>query len=111
MEISQYWVGQIPKRSLSISVRDSLGRDIDLSYYSTFTIRLVDTDNNEIDTDGSELQTAGASSGRFVFVWPTDRSLFNEPGDYLLQLEFSDGTSRDFTTTWTIRVRELGEVN
>lgn len=110
MEISQYWVGQIPRRPLSIVVRDSLGRDLDLSGYTTYSVRIVGSNNEEVDLTGSQLQTAGAKTGRFVFVWPTTKSLFDEPGEYLLQLQMSDSTSRDFTTTWPIKVRELGEV-
>lgn len=109
MEISQYWVGQIPKRPLAIAVRDSVGREINLSAYTNFRVRLLDDNNTEVDLQGSQLQTVGASTGRFVFVWPTGRSLFETPGDYVLQLELSDATSKDYTTSWTIRVRELGE--
>ncbi len=109
MDASQYWVGQIPKRPLAIDVRDSMGRETNLSAYSTFKAKIVGTGNEEIDITGSELQTAGANVGRFIFVWPSDRSLFTKPGEYLFQLELSDSTSKDFTTTWPILVREAGE--
>lgn len=111
MDMSQYWVGQIPKRPLSIEVRDSFGRELDLTAYSNFSVRLLDDNNTEVDIQGSDLQAGGARQGKFIFVWPTDRSLFNTPGDYLLQLVLSDGTSKDYTTSWNIKVRELGEVN
>jgi hypothetical protein len=85
---------------------------MDLSSYSDFKVRLIDSDNRDVDITGAVLLTAGANEGHFVFRWPTDRSLFEKTGDYLLQMEI-DGTSgtKDFTTAHTIRVRRLGGVN
>lgn len=111
MAISQYWVGQIPARPLSITVSDDLGRPIDLSSYTGFKVRLIDPTNADVDTTGAILQTGGARTGRFVFVWPTDKTLFTRTGDYLLQLELSGPGQRDFTTAHTIRVRDLGRIN
>jgi len=111
MDMSQYWVGQIPKRPLAIEVRDSFGRELDLTAYDSFRVRILDDNNEEVDIQGSDLQAGGVSRGQFVFVWPTGRSLFETPGDYLLQLVLSDENSKDYTTSWPIKVRELGEVN
>lgn len=111
MDMSQYWVGQIPKRPLAINVRDSFGRELDLTAYDNFRVRLLDDNNVEVDLTGSDLQVGGARTGQFVFVWPTGRSLFQTPGDYLLQLVLSDENSKDYTTSWAIKVRDLGEVN
>jgi hypothetical protein len=108
MTISQYWVGQKPAHPITIDVKDSDGRLVDLSGYTDFTVRLVGSDNEDIDTSGVELQTAGAKYGRFVLRWPSTESLFYKPGEYLLQLEFSNDTNVDFTTTHDIRVRQLG---
>ena len=111
MAISQYWVGQIPSEPIPITVYDSSGYERNLSAYTNFKIILIGSDNEVIDTTGSTLLTSGAATGRFVFRWPTDRSLFNKPGEYLLQLEIDGANgSKDFTTTHTIRVRRLGGV-
>ena len=111
MEISQYWVDQIPARPLSIQVRDSRGLPVNLSSYSDFNVIMLGSDNEEIDLTGAELSTAGAINGRFVFRFPTDRSLFNKPGEYLLQLEFVGNGARDFTTVHHIKVKKLGGIN
>lgn len=110
MAISQYWVGQIPARPIAITVRDSKGDPVDLSGYGEFSVRLLGSDDEFIDLTGAELQTAGAVQGRFVFVFPRDRSLFETHGDYLLQLELDGGGVRDFTTAHNIRVHKLGGV-
>jgi hypothetical protein len=106
--ISQYWVGQIPARPLSIQVKDQDGNALNLSGYTTITIKLLGSRNETIDTSGAVLDTANSSVGKILFRWPTESSLFNESGDYVLQLELSGTDRLDFTTTHTIRVRELG---
>ena len=109
MAISQYWTGQIPSRPLTITVYDSYGNRANLSAYTDFEVNLVGSDNEEIDLTGATLTTSGAADGRFVFYWPTDRSVFDKPGEYLLQLEINGPSgTKDFTTTHTIRVRRLG---
>lgn len=109
--ISQYWIDQIPARPLSIQVRTQSGEDANLSAYTTIEAVMLGTRNEEIDLTGSVLDTAGKSIGNIIFRWPTTRSLFEYPGDYVLQIKLS-GTGRlDFTSTHTLRVRELGRVN
>ena len=108
--ISQYWIDQIPSRPLAIQVKNSAGDDMDLSGYSTITARMVGSRNEELNLTGYSLNTLNKDLGKIVFIWPTDRSLFTEAGDYVLQLKL-EGTGRlDFTTTHTLRVRELGKV-
>jgi glyoxylase-like metal-dependent hydrolase (beta-lactamase superfamily II) len=109
--ISQYWIDQIPARPLSIQVRTQSGEDANLSAYTNIEAVMVGSNNEEIDLTGSVLDTAGKSIGNIIFRWPTTRSLFEYPGDYVLQLKLS-GTGRlDFTSTHTLRVRELGRTN
>lgn len=109
--ISQYWIDQIPARPLSIQVRTQSGEDANLSAYTTIEAVMLGTRNEEIDLTGAVLDTAGKSVGNIIFRWPTTRSLFEYPGDYVLQIKLS-GTGRlDFTSTHTLRVRELGRVN
>lgn len=110
MTVSQYWVGQIPARPIAITVYGSDGRATPLDY-TEYKVRLIGSDNEEIDLDGSTLNVGQASTGRFTFKFPTDRSLFNKTGEYLLQLEFVSGTARDFTTEHHIKVRKLGGKN
>jgi hypothetical protein len=112
MAISLYQIGQVPSRPIAIDVRDSDGNEADLSSYASFTVRLIDPENGEVDLTGSSLTVSGASVGHFIFRWPTDRSLFDQTGEYLLQMEI-DGVNgtKDFTTPHTIRVRRLGGVN
>lgn len=108
MAISQYWVGQIPARPITIDVRDSNGRAIALAPYTSFRVIVLGSDNESVDLTGSTL--TWNTSGRFVFRWPSDRSIFEEAGDYLLQLEFIGPGSRDFTTEHNIKVRKLGGI-
>jgi hypothetical protein len=110
MAISQYRVGQIPAAPLAITINDSLGRAVDCSIYDEFVVKMLDSDNNNIDLTGSALQTGGLRNGRFVFVWPTDRSLFTKTGDYVLEMQFLRPGAKDITTSHTIRVRDLGKV-
>lgn len=111
MSASQYWTGQIPAKPLAIDVRDSDGRVVNLAGYTAFNAILIGSSNEEIDLTGYQLNSAGANTGRFIFRWPTDRSLFDEPGEYLLQLELVGPTARDFTTEHNIKVRRLGGKN
>jgi hypothetical protein len=108
--ISQYWKDQIPARPLVIQVKQQDGSDMDLSGYTSITVKMVGSSNEEIDLTGYTLNTSAKSIGKLTFNWPTDRSLFNKFGDYVLQVVLS-GTGRlDFTTTHTLRVRELGRI-
>jgi hypothetical protein len=108
--ISQYWKDQIPARPLSIQVNNQDGTAMDLSAYTDIEVVMVGTNNDIVDLSGSSLNTTGKGVGKFVFSWPTTRSLFDQAGDYLLQLKLG-GTGRlDFTTTHPIRVKELGRV-
>jgi hypothetical protein len=106
--ISQYWKDQIPARPLSIQIKDQDGNDMNLSGYSTYIVKMLGSNNEELDLTGSVLNTLNADIGQFTFRWPTTRSLFEYPGDYVLQLELNGTGKKDYTSTHTIRVRELG---
>lgn len=108
MAISQYKIGQIPRQDLGITIRDSRGRTLDISGYTDITVRIIDPDNDEVDTTGAVLNLGGVSVGRLMFKWPTDRSLFDKIGSYLLEVILSDGVHRDITTDHTIQVTSLG---
>lgn len=106
--ISQYWIDQIPARPLSIQVKDQAGNDLSLSNYTTIEAVLLGSRNEEISTAGAVLNTAAKDLGTIIFEWPTDRSLFEYAGDYVFQLKMSGTGKLDFTSTHTMRVRELG---
>ena len=106
--ISQYWVDQIPDRPLSIQIQDSEGSPLDLTVYNTYTFKMLGSRNEEINLTGHSIIQTSLFEGKITFVWPTDRSLFTEAGDYILQLQLSGTGKKDFTNTHTIRVRELG---
>lgn len=106
--ISQYWVGQIPQRPLTIIVRDSDGVNINLSEYTTIKIKILGSYNEELDVSAGVLNTNNASIGKIIYNWPTTKSLFDYAGDYVVQLELGGTGKKDFTSTHTLRVRELG---
>jgi len=108
--ISQYWKDQIPARPLSIQVKTQDGLDMNLSAYTSIEVKMVGSNNEVIDLTGSVLNTSNKDLGTILFYWPTDRSLFNYVGDYVLQLKLTGTGKLDFTSTHTLRVRELGKV-
>ena len=108
--ISQYWIGQIPARPLSMLVKSQDGSEFNLSGYTTINVKLIDPDNNEVNLTGSTIDTNAKEFGQIRFIFPTTRSLFDTRGDYVLQLELIGSDRLDYTTTHTIRVRELGKV-
>ena len=111
MTIGQYWVGQIPLRDLSLAVKDSSGRTLNCTSYTDVSVRIRGSHNEEVSLVGSNLTTTGKSVGRFVFTWPSDRSLFTEAGDYVLQMILGAPGVKDMTTTYTMRVKDLGKVD
>lgn len=110
MEVSQYEVGEIPLRNMTMVVKDTYGRPVDLRAYTSVTARMLGSNNEEIDLTGSVVNTGGASAGRVIFEWPRDRSLFTDTGEYVLQLIFKTANAVDKSTAHTIRVRELGRL-
>lgn len=108
--ISQYWKDQIPSKPFSIIVKRDDGTTADLGEYTEITAKLIGSNNEEIDLTGSQVVTNNRTLGQIGFVWPTDRSLFDAAGDYVFQLQLKGTGKLDFTTTHTIRVRELGRV-
>jgi hypothetical protein len=109
--ISQYWKGQIPSKPFSIIVKRDDGSTADLGEYTSITAKLLGSNNEEIDLTGSQVTTNNKTLGQIGFIWPTDRSLFESAGDYVFQLSLAATGKLDFTTTHTIRVRELGRIN
>lgn len=111
MAISELWVGEIPAKPLEIALVDSDNNAMALTGY-TIGVRMLGSDNEEVDMTGVVVNQTGPLLGYLAVRWPTDRSLFNKPGEYLLQLVLN-GTSgtKEFTDTHTIRVRKFGGKN
>ena len=110
MAIGQYWVGQIPLQNLSLVVKDNGGRTLNCTSYTDISVRILGSHNEEVSLVGSNLNTTGKVFGRFTFDWPSDRSLFTEAGDYVLQMILGAPGAKDMTTTYTMRVKDLGRV-
>lgn len=108
--ISQYWKDQIPAKSLNITVKDDEGNNVNLGDYTTISVKMLGSRNEEINLSGSTIIDSNKTLGQIGFIWPTDRSLFEYTGDYVLQLELSGTGKKDYTSTHTIRVRELGAI-
>jgi len=108
--ISQYWRDQIPARPLSILVKNQDGTDMNLSGYTSITAKMLGSNNEVINLQGSVINDSNKAIGKIIFSWPTDRSLFEYAGEYVFQLQLSGEGKLDFTTTHTIRVKELGKV-
>jgi hypothetical protein len=106
--ISQYWVDQIPSRPLPIVVKDGNGVEADLTSYDQIKVRMLGSRNEEIDLSGATINTNQAVEGKIFLIWPTNKTLFEYKGDYVLQVELISSTAKDITSSHTIRVRELG---
>lgn len=109
--ISQYWVDQKPSSPLSITIKDTYGADKDLTIYTSVSVEMLDEYNHEIDLTGSTVQFVNKTLGRILFTWPTTRSVFEIPGDYVLRVKLESSTAKDFTTVHNVRVREFGGIN
>ena len=106
-----YWTGEIPSRPLPIHVYDSDGLEANLSTYDYLTVKILDTNNEEVDLTGSSIVETSSVLGLIEFNWPTDRSVFEEPGEYVLQLVMDIGGLVDKSSTWNFTVKELGGAN
>lgn len=106
--VGTYWVGQIPGDALSIQVRDDRGTPVDLSSYTSYEVIMLDSDNNEINLNDAVLDTTSTRTGRFVFHFPTERSLFTTYGEYVFQLKMVGPGKIDFTSPFIMQVRKLG---
>ena len=112
MAISEFWVGEIPSKPLEIEIVDSENTPMPLIGLSGVKARLLGSDNEEVDVEDVVVNLTEPLNGVLVLRWPTDRSLFNKPGEYLLQIELDGSTgTKEFTDAHTIRVRKFGGKN
>lgn len=103
-----YWEGQIPGDTLSIQVRDDRNTPVDLSSYTSFRLVMLDSDNGEVDLTGAQLDSSNSYNGRFIFEFPTDRSIFTKYGDYITQLEMTGPNKLDFSSPFILKVKKMG---
>ena len=106
-----YEVGQIPSRSVGITVKNDSDEVINTVGYTSVTAELLGSDNEHVDLRGITVTAVGTELGTYVITWPKDRSLFTKRGKYLLRLRLAkpDG-SVDYTRPYEIRVRDFGRL-
>lgn len=106
-----YEVGEIPSRNLALQVKDENDNAVNTIGYSVVGLDILGSDNERVDLTGVRVEALPNVMGRYVVIWPKNRSLFNKKGTYLLRLvlQKNDG-SKDITRSAAIRVREFGRI-
>lgn len=110
MQLGPFYTGQIPREPLTLLVKD-LGSDepVDLTGYTGVAFALQDPDGNSVDTSGGIATIAHAEGGQVTFQFPTGTSLFDQDGDYDLQVRLIGTGVLDLTVPVTFEVhRALG---
>lgn len=108
MERGTFWVGEKPGRIIVISVYDEVGTPLNLTPYTSVTLEMIDTNNSQIDLRGSTTTVTDGIGGKIGFVFPSDRSVFTEPGEYLVRLRMENSSTLDYTDAGGITVRKFG---
>jgi hypothetical protein len=101
-----YEVGQIPSRPIVVALKDERGNALSLAPYNVIRFRMKGSDNEDVDLTDADVQVMGG--GRVALHLPTTRSVFTKKGEYVFDLELSGPFARDYTSTGTIRVTQLG---
>lgn len=106
--IAEYYVGAKPSEPILADLRDDDGLPLNMTKYVIVRPILKDRNNDEVDMDGALVGPPNAA-GQFYLNFPSDRSVFETPGEYVLHLELVtlDGYV-DYTDALTIRVKEIG---
>ena len=106
-----YEVGEIPSVGLGVEVRDDRDNPISTIGYSSATLEIRGSDDEDVDLTGVTVERVPAYLGTYVVNWPKDRSIFTKKGKYLLRLVLrkSDG-SVEYTRPTEIRVRDFGRL-
>lgn len=106
----EYEVGAIPSRSATLLVRDELDNPVNIVGYD-IELEMLDSDNEPVDLSGIQIFQIPQAIGMIAVTWPTNRSLFNKRGKYLLRLVMrTDSGAVDITRTAEIRVRDFGRI-
>jgi hypothetical protein len=106
--ISQYWIGQIPTQPLLIEIKNQDGELIDLTQYTGVGMAMLDPDNEGVLTPEFDIDNAEFEDGRVTINFPSQYSVFDKTGEYLLRLEFSNANGVDYTSTHSITIVEFG---
>jgi hypothetical protein len=106
MLIGPFYLGARPAENLIITVRDpQTNEPKNLGAFDDALLRLVSPNGVSIDTtiNGGRAEIASYAQGLVTYRWPST-SLFNEVGDYTLQLELTGDNVTEFTNTATFEV-------
>lgn len=108
MSLGPFYTGQIPKDPMTLIVRDFRTNEIvDLSGYSTFTVKLVSPAGSSVSTAGGTATIIDPTAGVIQWAWPTDRTLFEKPGEYRAQVTLtSAGGHKDLAVPVEFEVRK-----
>lgn len=108
LDAKTYWVGEKPGGVSAVTVLDSDGNPANLTPFTSVRLRMLDTDNNEVEIASPLTTFSDKVNGIVTFTWPADRSLFQKPGEYLLQLELSTPSAKRYTSVAPITVKRFG---
>lgn len=106
MQTPTFWVGQIPRSPLVMTVIDQRGESMDLSLYEDVDLIMLGPDNIRKSLPGSV--SVNASRGQVMYNW-NGVSPFERAGEYVLQLEFKSAGVVDYSAPYTLVVRKLGQ--
>lgn len=110
MEVKSFYVGDRPGSSWTFQVLDErTGAPYSLAGFTRVRTIMKDSDNREVIFPDDNTSIADVAAGEVTFLWPTE-SVFNKPGRYVMQLEFSSPSTTRKTTVQEILVRSLGGV-
>lgn len=110
METKTYWVGDRPGGAWFFQVRDQkTGLPYNLNGLTAVRAIMLDSDNREVVFPEDNAAITDSTQGLVNFVWPSE-SVFEKPGRYVMQLEFTGGNTTRRTTVQEIHVKALGGV-
>lgn len=110
METKTFWVGDRPSGTWSFEIRNQrTGTPENLGAFTTARVKMLDSRNREVELDPALTRITDSANGVVTFNWP-QKSVFTEPGRYVMQLELSGQSAVRHTTVQEILVRELGGV-
>lgn len=106
MQTPTFWINQIPRNPLVMTVIDQRGETMDLSLYQEVDLIMLGPDNRKRDLPGT--LSVNASGGQVVYNWE-GTSPFDRAGEYVIQLELKSPGVVDYSAPSTFRVRKLGQ--
>lgn len=111
MSLGPFFVGQKPANNLKITIRDAQTDEVrDISPFTGATLKMLKPNGASVDTttNGGQATITDAAKGVVQYKWPTV-SLFDQIGDYQLQVVLTGTDIEDYTDTILFEVhRPLG---